>query len=86
MAYKIQYGSRTNNTERRRGGRLFALTLAFFALFAVAAYQLVPEQLEALRKLLFADLQVDALLEDLQEGASISDAVSAFCQGLLHGE
>lgn len=85
MAYKIDYGSTKRNKEKWRIVRFFVLTIVFFSLFLMISWQLAPVQIEALRQMLFPENNVDALLQDLREGQSISDAVSAFCQGIFNG-
>lgn len=86
MAYKILYGPVKHKRTPHPKGRLFLLTLCFFALFALAACQLAPAQLTALRQILFPQNQVDALLKELQDGKNIADAVSAFCREIFNGK
>ncbi len=86
MAYKIHYNTREKKVKPLHTVRFSLLVLAFFILFAVSAQQVVPGQLDDLRRIFFADMEVDTLLQDLQDGTTISEAVSAFCQSILHGE
>ncbi len=83
MAYSIRYGFRKG---RRRGnrGRLFLWSLAFFALFLLIAWQVMPQQMSQLQQILLPQSELDKLLQDLRAGDSLGEAVGAFCQEIFH--
>lgn len=86
MAYKIYYGNAQPKRIARRKGRLFVFTVCFFLLFLLTVSCLAPGQMETLRKTLFPQSHVDALLQDLRDGEPLSEAVSAFCQGIFQDD
>lgn len=86
MAYRIHYGHVVQKKSGRPRGRFWLLTLGFFMLFALAAWRLAPGELTALQQLFFPQNQLDTLLQDIQDGDAIADAVAAFCQDIFHGK
>lgn len=74
MGYKISYTKRSH--------RSVWLTLGFFGLFLVFAWVFLGDQL---RQLVFPR-QLEELIEVLRQGRDLSNAVDAFCQGLLDGK
>lgn len=86
MAYKISYDHGKRPATSLRKGRFALYTMCFFLLFLLMANWLVPSQLAQLRYLLTGSADLDALLQDLRQGSSLSQAVAAFCQDVLHGQ
>ena len=85
MAYKIYYGPKGQSVRPSRRGRVFIFTILFFLLFAVMAWQLIPQQLLALQQMILPEAKLNTLLEDLQEGQDLVQAIGSFCQEIFSG-
>lgn len=73
MGYRIRY--------LKRNYRKTWLTFGFFILFLICAWYFAGDKLT---QLVFPD-QLEDLISALQQGSDLSEAVSAFCQGILNG-
>lgn len=80
MAYHIRYGT----VKTKRTVRPVLLTVLFLVLFLLASNLLFPQQLMALRELVFSHSAWDALSSHLQQSEGILDTVAAFCQDILN--
>ncbi len=79
MSYKIIYYKR----RRKKHPRLLVYMTALLLLLFAARH---GDALDSLRySLLPGQTAVASLISQLQNGESISEAVSTFCQELLHG-
>lgn len=90
MGYKIIYGK--DPVKKHSFTRLQGLICGFFLLFSLAVRLFWPAGSQVLRDLFVTDQLSQgaqaavAMVEDLQQGESVSDAVSVFCQEILHGQ
>ena len=85
MPYKIHYTSSAHPVTRWPRWRRWVLRLLFFTLFAAAAWQIVPDELIALRQIILP-LDVEQMVEELLDGNGIAQAVTTFCQEIFHGQ
>ncbi len=86
MAYKIEYGTvlKRRKTKKRPNFRQHAMTAGCFLLFVLVAHLFWPDRLAALRTLLLPQTgAVMALVDDLQSGDSLPQAIEAFCQQVM---
>ena len=90
MGYKIVYGQ--DPVKKYNFTRMQGLICGFFLLFSLAVRLFWPAGTQVLRQVFVTDRishgaqAVIAMVEDLQQGESVSDAVSVFCQEILHGQ
>lgn len=93
MGYRIDYGA---SEARKRSAPIirhpvWAMTMCFFALFLVFTAFFWPEGRDALCDVVLpGDGAVTAaalqgMVSDLSEGATISEAVTAFCREIIAG-
>jgi len=93
MSYRIDYAPvrRTRGGERFGSVRPFAMTLGFFALFALLVHAFWPEGAAILRHLLFGEEgesmlhTLEAIAHSLDEGHSLRDAAVGAFRDVLHG-
>lgn len=90
MGYKIIYGQ--DPVKKYSFTRIQGLICCFFLLFSFTVRLFWPAGAQVLRQAFVTDqfshgaLAVMEMVEDLQQGESVSDAVSVFCQEILHGQ
>lgn len=91
MGYRVVYGQMPR-VEKRRSGRplrLQALTAVFLLVFTLTVRQAWPEGQKVLRQFLIpgeptvTEEAFRDMLEDIQQGESIGDAVTAFCTQIV---
>lgn len=80
MAYHIRY----DTVKTKCTARPVLLTVLFFVLFLLASNLLFPQQLMALRELVFSHAVWDALSSHLQQSEGILDTVAAIYQDILN--
>ncbi len=86
MGYKLIYGpTRGNVTRRRRKWPFVVMSGFFFALFCALAQHYLQAEIQMIYNSLLPNAPIDVLIQDLQEGESILQAVAAFCEDMLHG-
>lgn len=91
MSYRIEYDSRAGKYEVRKDMDLFPLVLASFGLFLLLTFCLWPTGAAELKAFLIPGEDAvtvaafSAMTDDLRSGASIMDAVEAFCRSVIHG-
>lgn len=92
MAYRIVYGTDKPPKEKSDFSWLQfqVITAVFLLLFTLSVRQLWPEGTQKLREILLPDTQsvtqsaFETLAENLASGESIGEAVTVFCQEILH--
>ena len=90
MGYRVIYGEDPFEKAKIRKGRLAAMTAACLLAFSVGVRCIWPRGAESLKQLVMpketattaAFVQMTA---DLRAGASIQDAVTAFCRSVVEG-
>lgn len=90
MGYRIDYRpiKKIRGAQRQKTG-VPALTCVCLLLFLLLVNAFWPDGADFLEKLVFSQHQnvtvdaMDRLVSDLQEGASLSAALDAFCSSLL---
>ncbi len=91
MAYKIRYPSGKPNGNKSHTLRLQIITAAFLLAFVFCVRASRPEGAEILRDCLLPREPVDAqaavqtLVDNLESGEAVPDAMAAFWQEILHG-
>lgn len=93
MGYRIEYDGRIDKYEvtKDHSWRFPMLTFGAFILFAVLTYHFWPEGSAQLRALLIPGddaVTVQAfhnMTDDLRSGASVTEALYAFCRYVIHG-
>lgn len=93
MGYRIEYDGRIDKYEvtKEYPWRFPILVFGIFLLFTLLTYKFWPEGSEQLRKMLIPgddSVTVQAfhnMTDDLRSGASVSEAVYAFCRYVIHG-
>lgn len=94
MGYRIEYdrGNRVYEVRRERPCRFPLLLAACFGLFLLGSAYFWPEGAGMLRSALIPGedaVTVQAfqtMTDDLRSGATITDAVEAFCRYVIHGK
>ncbi len=94
MAYYVEYGPQKPDTSKDAGRavRIRAMAAAFFLLFAMLVRQFWPEGAEALRNFLIpgkaavTQAALENLTAEVQGGADIREALTAFCQQIVDHE
>ena len=66
-----------------KNGRVSVFVILFFALFVWAAWKICPQQLRVMQEMLIPKDAIHSLLQNLQEGEDIIQAIGAFCQEIL---
>lgn len=92
MAYRIVYGADMQKKHKSEFNFLQfqVMTAVFLLLFTLGVRQFWPEGTQKLREVLLPDTQnetqsaFETLAENLASGESIGDAVTVFCQEILH--
>ena len=85
MAYQIVYDGREVCPDKNRRGRM-GMTVTFFLLFCLLVCGFWPEGRELLRTVLLPGdpdetvLAASELIDHLQQGSGLGDAVSVFLQ------
>jgi hypothetical protein len=91
MAYSISYGAQRHELQKRpQSGRLWLLSAGFFALFLLGVQLFWADGAQALRQLIFplseqAVAALEGMVQSVRVGATIADAVTAFCREVIHG-
>lgn len=91
MGYRIEYdsGKRQYEVRRVQPWRLPLMIAGAFGVFLLLTCLLWPEGMEALRELVIPGdnavtlRALEGMAEDLKAGASVSDAVAAFCKEII---
>lgn len=84
MAYKIRYNNQKHG-KLAAGMRVSILSISFFVLFLFCARQVAAEELAVLGGLLLPQQSVEMLLQQLKAGEDFVQAVTIFCEDMLHG-
>lgn len=94
MGYRIEYdrGNRTYEVRREHSLALPLFLATCFCFFLLAAGSIWPEGAGMIRSMLIPGddaVTVQAfqiMTDDLRSGATVSDAVEAFCRYVIHGK
>lgn len=90
MAYSIRYGARRQEDRLSRGSHRFGLMVAgFFVVFLLGVQLFWEDGARILRQLVFplqdqAIAALETMVQSVRDGASIPDAVTAFCREVIH--
>ncbi len=93
MGYRILYdkGSRVYEVRRERPSRFWPMLAGCLAVFLLLTWAFWPEGAEMIQEMLIpgdnaATLEaLNTMADNLRSGLPMSQAVSAFCQEILHG-
>lgn len=92
MGYRIEYDGRAGKYEVHAERKLFPVLLMCSAALILVAMFLWPQGVQALRSILIPGEDAvtlaafQNLTADLRSGASVGDAVEAFCRFVIHGK
>ena len=91
MSYRIDYDSRAGKYEVRKDLDLFPWILAALGIFLMLTFCFWPEGAAELKEFLIPGKDAvtvqafSAMTDDLRSGASILEALEAFCNSVIHG-
>lgn len=94
MSYRIEYDrdSRKYEVQNDHSERFFLFTMTAFVVFVLISFAFWPEGAAKLKSMLIPGedaVTVQAfqtMTNDLRSGATVSEAVEAFCRFVIHGE
>jgi hypothetical protein len=92
MGYRIEYDGQAGKYEVRPERNVMPILLLFVAAFLTAAFCFRPQIAQELRGFLIPGedaVTVQAfrnMTDDLRSGATVGEAVEAFCRFVIHGK
>ncbi len=89
MSYRIEYtvDRAIKRPAKWPGSLKFSLISGISAGLILGFLVFFPKQVAAVRQAILPDPEtVAAFLEDIESGTRFSDAVTVFCEALLHGK